>query len=94
MQRIGEVEDVESIDDLITSASVTSRPILDFENLDFKLACGLGEILTWNFKKQVTTTESKAQSEKRSLTGRQMAWMIYDLFKISRDNEAILNFRD
>ena len=45
MQRIGEVEDVQSIDDLITSASVTSRPILDFENLHFKIACGLGKIL-------------------------------------------------
>ena len=31
---IGEVEDGKSIHDLITSASIAGRPILDFENLD------------------------------------------------------------
>ena len=49
---------------------------------------------TGNFKKQVTTAEGKAQSEERSLTGRQIACMIYDFFNISGDNEAILDFRD
>ena len=32
---IGEVEDGETVDDLITAASVTGKPIADFENLDF-----------------------------------------------------------
>ena len=36
----------------------------------------------------------KAQTEKRSLTGRQIAWMVYDFFKICGDNEAIFDFRD
>ena len=67
---------------------------MDFENLDFKIASGLRNILTGNFKKQVTTAEGKAQSEKRSLTDRQIAWMIYGYFKISDDHEAILDFRD
>ena len=89
-----EVEDAKSIDDLITSPSTTGRPILDFENLDCKIESGLRKILTGNFKKQATTAEGKAQSEKRLLTGRQIAWMIYDFFKISGDNEAILDFRD
>ena len=31
---IGEVEDADSIDDLITSASISGRPIPDFEGLD------------------------------------------------------------
>ena len=43
---VGEVEDAKNIDDLITSASVTRKPILDFENLDFKIASGLRKILT------------------------------------------------
>ena len=38
---IGEVEDDKSIDDLITSASIIGDLILDFENLDFKIASGL-----------------------------------------------------
>ena len=84
----------ESIDDLITLASVTGGPILDFENLGFKIARVLRKILTGNFKKQVTTAEGKAPSEKRSLAGRQVAWMIHDFFKICGDNEAFLDFRD
>ena len=76
---IGEVEDA----DTITSTSVTRKPMPDFENLDFKIASGLRKILTGNFKKQVNTAEGKAQLEKRSLTSRQIAWMIYDFFKIS-----------
>ena len=93
MLRIGEVEDAKSIDDLITSASFTGESILDFANLDFKIASGLRKILTGSFKKQVTTAEGKAQSEKSSLTARKIAWMIYDLFQNSGNNEAILDFR-
>ena len=92
--RIGEVEDAKSIDELITSASVTGDPILDFENVDVIIASGLRKIQTGNFKKQVTTAEGKAQSAKRSLASRQVAWVIYDFFNISGDNEAILDFRD
>ena len=54
---IGEVEDEKSIDELISSASITGRSIPDFENLDFKIAGGLRKIQTGNFKKQVTTAE-------------------------------------
>ena len=57
-------------------------------------ASGLGKILTGNFKKQITTAEGKAQSEKRILPGRQIPWMIYDVFQMSGDHEAILDFRD
>ena len=86
---IGEVEDARKIDDLTTSASITGDPSPDFETLDLKIASRLRQIL--NFKNQVTTAEGKAQSEKKSFTGRQIAWMIYDFFRISGDNEAILD---
>ena len=68
--------------------SIRGRP-MDFENLIFKIASGLTKIITGNFKKQVTTAEGNAQSEKRSLTGRQ----IYD-FEIRGDSKAIFDFRD
>ena len=44
MPWIGDVEDAKSIDDLITPASVTGKSIPDFENLDLKIASGLGKI--------------------------------------------------
>ena len=87
---IGEVGDAESNDDLITSSSITGTPIPDFENLDFKIASGLRKNQTGNFP----TAEVKAQSEQRSLTGGQIAVNIYEFFKTSGDNEAILDFRD
>ena len=68
----------ESIGDIIISALVTGQPILDFENLDFKIAHGFRKITPGNFKKQVTTAEGQAPSEKRALTGRQIAWMTCD----------------
>ena len=40
----GEVEDAECIGDHIASASFTGGPIVDFENLDFKIASGLMKI--------------------------------------------------
>ena len=89
---MGDVEDAKGTDDLITPASFTGISKPDFENLDFKIASGLRKILTGHFKKQVTTAEGKGQSEKRSVTGRQTVWMIYDFYKISGDNGAIMDF--
>ena len=91
---IGEVEDAKSVDDIITSALINWDPFPDFENLDFRITSEHRKIQTWNFKKQVTTGEGKAQSEKRSLTDRQIAWTIFDFIKFSGENEAILDFRD
>ena len=65
--RLVKLRMLERIDDRITSASSLADPILDFENLDFKIASGVNKILTGNVKKQVTTAKRKAQSEKRSL---------------------------
>ena len=91
---IGEVEDVKTFDELITSTSTTGRQIPDFENLDFKIASGLGNVVTGIFQKQVTTAKGKAQSEETSVTGRQIAGRIYDFLKNSGDKEAIFEFRD
>ena len=78
---IGEVEDAKSIDDLITAASITRRPILDFENLDFQ-----------DCKRTEESSTRKLQETNHHT--RQVARMIYDFFKISGDNRAILDFRD
>ena len=93
---LAEVEAAESIDDLSTSASTTRIPDSGLRAiLISRLQAGFREDpWTGNFRKQVTTAEGKTQSLKRSFTGRQTAWMIYEFFKISGDNEAILDFRD
>ena len=82
LRRIGEVEDAKIVDKLITSASITGQSIPDFENPDK------------SFKEQVTNAEGKAQSEKVSLTGTQIAWMICDFSQMIGDDDAILDDRD
>ena len=82
-----------SSDDLITFASLPGQPKLDFENLHFKIASRLGETLNEELQETSHTAEGKAKSEKRSLAGKQIACMIYDIFQISGDNETILDFR-
>ena len=44
----------------LLQASSLADPILDFENLDFKIASGVNKILTRNVKKQVTTAKGKS----------------------------------
>ena len=82
---IGEVEDAKSIDDLISSASKVG----DFqdckraqENPDEKL-----QETSHHCPREDSIREPMTYSE-------HIAWMIYDFFKISGDNEAILDFRD
>ena len=76
--RNGEVENAKCIVDLMNSASVTGHTIPDFENLNFKIASGHRKIQTVKFKNKLPQPKAKGQSEKRSLAGRQNAWMIYD----------------
>ena len=55
-------------------------------------ASGLRKIKTGNFKKQVSRRQSSIWE--KSPTSRQIAWVIYDFFNISGDNEAIWDLRD
>ena len=70
VQWIDDVEDAKGVDDLFISASPSRKPMMEFENLDFKVASGLRTNRARNFMKQINTAEGKAQSEKRSLMGR------------------------
>ena len=47
-----------------------------------------------DFRKKVFIEEQKAQNEDRFLRGRQIAFMIYDYFRITSKDESILDFCD
>ena len=85
---VGEVEDAQSIDDLITSASIAGRA----RNLISRLQADSGKSQQETLRSKSPqpkaklnqrrdTAKGKAQSVKRSLTGKQIAWMIYDFFQ-------------
>ena len=55
----------------------------NFEMLDAKIASALNKIIqNSHFKKKVSLEEQKAQKEDRFLRGRQIAYMIYDHFRL------------
>ena len=79
-----EVEMVESLYDLETSQSIGGRRFPKFEMLDVKIASVLKKIITDPyFKKRVSVEEQKAQMEDRFLSGRQIAHVIYEYFRVT-----------
>ena len=81
---IEEVELVDSVDDLKSSRSITGTHRPDFEVLDARIASALNRIIhNSHFKRRVSLEEQKAQKEDRFFRGRQIAFLIYDHFRVT-----------
>ena len=79
-----EVDMVESMDDLKSSRSIRGTHGPDFEVLDAKIASALNRIIhNTRFKKKVSLEDVKAQKEVRFLRGRQIAYLIYEYFRVT-----------
>ena len=84
MQWIKEVELADSVDDLRSSSSIRSIPMPDFEVLDARIASTLNKIIhNSHFKRKISLEEQKAQKEDRFLRGRQIAYLIYEQFRVT-----------
>ena len=89
------MEMVESVDDLKSSCSVRGIRMSDFEVLDAKIASALNRnIHNTLFKRKVSLEEQKAQKEDRSLRGRQIAYLIYEYFRVTGANDSVENHAD
>ena len=63
--------------------------------LDAKIASALNKtIQNSQFKKKVRLEERKAQKEDRFLRGRQIAFMIYDYFRVTSAHDTVLDYAD
>ena len=92
---IKEVEIVESVDDLKSSRSIRGTPGPDFEVLDARIASALNKIIqNTRLKKKVSLEEMKAQKEDRFLRGREIAYLIYEYFRVTGANDIVFNFAD
>ena len=92
---IKEVEMVESVDDLKSSRSIKGTPGPDFELLDARIASALNRIIqNTRFKKKVSLEEMKARKEDRFLRGRQIAYLIYEYFRVTSANDSVENYAD
>ena len=75
---------VDSMDGLKSSRSVCGKNFPNFEMLDAKIASALNKIIqNSHFKKMFSLEEQRAQKEDRFRQGRQIAFMIYDYFRVA-----------
>ena len=88
------MEMVESVDDRKSSRSIKGTSGPDFELLDARIASALIKIENTRFKKRVSLEEMKAQKEDRFLRGRQIAYLIYEYFRVTGANDSVENYAD
>ena len=95
MQWMKEVEMVDSVDDLKSSCSIKGTQTPDFEVLDARIASALNKIIhNSNFKRRISLEEQKAQKQDRFLRGRQIAYMIYEYFRVTGSHDSVENYTD
>ena len=92
---IKEVEMVDSVDDLKSSCSDRGVRMPDFEVLDAKVASALNRIIhNTHFKKKGQSGGTKVQKEDRFLRGREIAYLIYEYFRVTGANDSVENYAD
>ena len=95
MQWIKEVELVDSVDELRSSSSFRGISMPNFEVLDARIASALNKIIqNSHFKRRISLEEQKAQKQDRFLRGRQIAYLIYDYFRVTGIQDSIENYAD
>ena len=74
---------------------VAGKNFSNFEMLDAKIASGLNKIIqNSQFKKKVSVEEQKAQKQDQFLRGRQIAFMIYDYFRVTGAHDTVPDYAD
>ena len=92
---IKDVEMVDSVDDLKSSCSIRGIRTPDFEVLDAKIASALNRIIhNTRFKRRISLEEQKAQKLDRFLRGRQIAYLLYEYFRVVGPNDSVENYAD
>ena len=95
MQWIKEVEMVDSVDELRSSSSTRGISMPNFEVLDARIASALNKIIhNSQFKRRISLEEQKAQKQDRFLHGRQIAYLIYDYFRVTGNHDSVENYAD
>ena len=92
---IKEVELVDSVDELRSSSSTRGISMPNFELLDARIASALNKIIqNTRFKRRISLEEMKAHKEDLFFRGRQIAYLIYEYFRVTGANDAVENYAD
>ena len=95
MQWIKEVELVDSVDELRSSSSTRGISMPNFEVLDARIASALNKIIhNFHFKRRISLEKQKAQKQDRFLRGRQIAYSIYEQFRVTGIQDSVENYAD
>ena len=95
MQWIKEVELVDSVDELRSSSSTRGISMPNFEVLDARIASALNKIIhNSQFKRRISLEEQKAQKQDSFLRGRQIAYLIYEQFRVTGTDDSVENYTD
>ena len=77
------------------SRSIEGKDFPNFEMLDARIASALNKIIQNSyFKKEVSLEEQKAQKEDRFLRGKNIAFMMYDYFRVTGAHNTVLDYAD
>ena len=86
---------VDSVDELVSSSSTRGISMPNFEVLDARIASALNKIIhNSHFKRRISLEEQKAQKEDRFLRGRQIAYLIYEQFRVTGTDDSVENYTD
>ena len=67
----------------------------DFEVLDARIASALNRIIhNSHFKRRISLEEQKTQKQDRFFRGRQIAYLIYEYFRVTGANDSVENEAD
>ena len=89
------MEMVDYVDDLKSSSSLRGIRMPNFEVLDARIASALNKVIqNTRFKRKVSLEEMKAQTEDRFVRGRQIAYLIYERFRVTGSNDSVENYAD
>ena len=89
------MEMVDSVDDLKSSSSIRGISMPNFEELDARIASALNKIIhNSHFKRRISLEEQKVQKQDRFLRGRQIAYFIYEYFRVTGAHDSVENYAD
>ena len=67
----------------------------NFEVLDARISSTLNKIIyNSHFKRRISLEERKAHKQDRLLRGRQIAYLIYEYFRVTGANDSVENYAD
>ena len=66
----------------------------NFEVLDARIASALNKIIHNSHFKRISLEEQKAQKQDRFLRGKQIAYLIYDYFRVTGSHDSVENYAD